>query len=139
MLDKIPTREELLSLMGAESFATYSELTGFVEEHYSMDLLWDKGRGEDVFELKYRRSGKTLCAIYARDHALGALVVLGKAEREKFEARRSDFGQYINDLYDRTRQYHDGRWMFLDVDSGNANEVKELILIKRKPNRKQSE
>ena len=136
MLERIPTQEDLLLLMGKECYAVWSELTSFVEERYSMDLLWDTGRGDDGFELKYRRGGKTLCVLYARDHALGALVVLGKAEREKFEARRADFGQYINDLYDKTRQYHDGRWLFMDVDSGNADEVKELILIKRKPNRK---
>lgn len=133
MLDRIPTTEELLSLMGEECFALWSELTRFVEENYSMDMLWDKGRGNDKFELKYRRGGKTLCVLYARSNGMGALVVLGKAEREKFEARRAEFGEYINELYDKTRQYHDGRWLFMDVDNSNVNEVKELILIKRKP------
>lgn len=132
----IPQREELFSLMGEEHFALWTELTEFLENEYLMDKLWDKGRDRDVYELKYRRGGKTLCCLYPRHAGLGALVILGKVEREKYEARRAEFGEYVNELYDRTRQYHDGKWLFMDVTAVNVRDIKELILIKRKPNRK---
>lgn len=63
--------------------------------------------------------------------------MLGKAEREKFEAARHEFPPEIQDLYDRERTLHDGKWLLIRVDNLDTVEaVRKLILIKKKPNRK---
>ncbi len=63
---------------------------------------------------------------------------MGKAEREKFENTRGEFTPYMNDFYENTHQYHDGKWLYLDLTSEvSVEDVKKLLLIKKKPNRKQ--
>ena len=64
-------------------------------------------------------------------------IILGKDERDKFEARRSEFPESIQDLYDNERTLHDGKWLLIRVEDMETLEVvKKLILIKKKPNRK---
>lgn len=137
MLDKIPTKEELLTIMGEEKFKIWTEVIDFIEKNYNFEPLWDKGGKTGIYELKYRRSGKTLCALYARENSICILIVFGKAEREKFEESRDGFSEFVNKLYDNTHQYHDGKWMYIDVTSNKlVEDIKKLILIKKKPNKK---
>ena len=36
-----------------------------------------------TYEYKYRRGGKTLCALYAREGCMGFMVIFGKEEKGK--------------------------------------------------------
>jgi len=93
------------------------------------------GNGKD--ELKFRRAGKTVLTIYIREGRYDFLVIFGKAEREKFEARRNEFPKKLRDIYDNSKTYHDGKWMMIPVaDMKTLEAVKELVMIKKKPNRK---
>lgn len=42
------------------------------------------------------------------------MIIFGKAERDKFENSREEFSEYINSFYDNTKQYHDGKWLYID-------------------------
>ena len=138
MLEKIPTEEELLSIMGEERFKVWTEINSFIEENYDVELSWDKGGKTGLYELKYRKSGKTLCALYPRELGMRMLIIFGKAEREKFENSRKEFTQYINDFYENTHQYHDGKWLYSDItDDKLIEDIKKLLLIKKKLNKKE--
>jgi len=64
-------------------------------------------------------------------------IIYGKTEREKFEARFDEFPKGIQNLYKMSRVLHDGLWMLIPVDNLETLEaVKQMILIKKKPNRK---
>lgn len=137
MLEKIPSEEELQQIMGKEKFKAWTEINSFIEKNYNVESMWDKGGKTGIYELKYRRGGKTLCALYPRELGLKILVIFGKVEREKFENSRQEFTQYISDFYDNTHQYHDGKWLYLDYNRDLlVDDIKKLILIKKKPNRK---
>lgn len=137
MLEKIPAEEELQQIIGEDKYKAWSEINSFIEKNYNVESMWDKGGKTGIYELKYRKSGKTLCALYPRQLGIRILIIFGKAEREKFEKSRHEFTQYIRSFYDNTHQYHDGKWLYLDYDSDlSIEDIKKLILIKKKPNRK---
>lgn len=137
MLEKIPTDEELNQLMGEDIYKSYHAINKFIKDNYDMDILWDNGGKTGIYELKYRKSGKTFCALYPREKGMRILIIFGKIEQEKFESARGDFSEYICSFYDNTHQYHDGKWLYLDVINGSAIEdIEKLLLIKKKPNRK---
>lgn len=75
-----------------------------------MDCLWNKGGKAWVYEYKYRRGGKTLCALYARENCIGFMVILGKDERLKFEKDRENYTSEVQNIYDESKTYHDGKW-----------------------------
>ncbi len=98
-------------------------------------MLDEVGNNKD--ELKFRRGGRTILTIYIREDRFDFLVIFGKSEREKFENQRENFSLEICNIYDNSKTYHDGKWMMIAVDNLEILEqIKKLVLIKRKPNRK---
>ena len=94
MLDKIPTTEEMTALVGKSLYEVWNNLCALIDEHYDMERLWDKGGKAWKYEYKYRRGGKTLCALYARENCVGFMVVLGKDEHAtvlRIITRRKNF------------------------------------------------
>lgn len=127
----------LVELLGPAKAAKWQQLTACIERFYEMDQLWNKGFGQWLYEYKYRRGGKTLCTFYAKQDAATLLVVLGKAEREKFDQQRGAFSQALLKLYDATESYHDGKWLWIPLNETLAeDEVLALLKLKRIPNRK---
>ena len=92
MLDTIPGEEEMTVLVGKSLYDVWNKLCALIDENYDMDCLWDKGGKAWKYEYKYRRGGKTLCALYARENCVGFMVILGKNERLKFETDRENYG-----------------------------------------------
>ena len=102
-----------------------------------MDRMWNKGFGDWIYEYKYRRGGKTLCTFYAKNDIANLLIILGKAEREKLELKREELSEKMLTLYDETKTYHDGKWLWIPIDESlSFNDVIALLKIKRRPNRK---
>lgn len=138
MLDTIPNAEEMTALIGRSLYEVWNMLCALIDERYDTDRLWDKGGKSWKYEYKYRRGGKTLCALYARESCIGFMIVLGKDERSKFEADRESYSKEVQEIYDGTRTYHDGKWiMFEPIDASLFGDFVRLLSIKRKPNKKQ--
>ncbi|MBD5148337.1 MAG: DUF3788 domain-containing protein [Oscillibacter sp.] len=137
MLNTIPSQEELAALVGEPLYDVWKKLCALIEETYDMDRLWGKGGKAWDYEYKYRRGGKTLCALYARENRVGFMIILGKDERAKFEADRENYAKEIQARYDGAKTYHDGKWiMFEPVDTSLFPDFLKLLNIKRRPNRK---
>lgn len=137
MLDRIPNAEDLIRLMGKSRYDVWEKLTAMIEEAYDMEPVWNGGGKKWTYEYKYRRGGKTLCALYAKENGMGFMVILGKEEREKFEAQKEQFTQSIQKTYEEAQVFHDGKWvMFEPVDTWLFQDFAGILAIKRKPNRK---
>ncbi|HML33524.1 MULTISPECIES: DUF3788 domain-containing protein [Sporomusa] len=137
MLEKIPTNEEMIILIGKPLFDVWTKLTDFIESKYDMDRLWNNGGKKWTYEYKYRRGGKSLCALYAKENVFGFMIIFGKAEREKVEAIRSDLSPETQRIYDEATTYHDGKWVMFELtDTSLFSDMEKLLMIKRKPNKK---
>lgn len=136
MLERIPSAEDLLALLGPQPYSIWTELCAQIDELYTMEHLWNSGGKAWKYEYKYRRGGKTLCALYAKERSMGFLVILGKAEREKFELDRSGYSQQVQALYDEAHTYHDGKWILFPLeDTALFPDLMRLLALKRNPNR----
>lgn len=137
MLTTIPNEEEMATLVGKALYDVWKKLCALIDEKYDMDCLWNKGGKVWKYEYKYRRGGKTLCALYAKENRVGFMIVLGKEERLKFETDRGNYTKEIQQAYDNAQTYQDGKWiMFEPVDSSLFDDFIKLLKIKRKPNKK---
>ena len=136
MLDAIPNTAQMTTLVGESLYEIWKKLCALIDEKYDMDRLWDKGGKAWTYEYKYRRGGKTLCALYARENRIGFMVILGKDERLKFEHDRENYSKEVQRVYDEAQTYHDGDWMMFEpVDTYLFDDFISLLTIKRKPNR----
>ena len=111
------------------------ETMRFMRGKYRLDEV--PGKFYDIDCLKFRQGKRTILSINIHDDRYDFQVIFGKAEREKFDARRDEFPQSILNIYDSERNLHDGKWMLIPVaDLETLEAVKKLILIKKNPNRK---
>lgn len=131
---QIPTPEMLENLIGKELYNVWSSLCQLIEQKYNMEQLWNYGGKAWKYEYKYRRGGKTLCALYAREQAFGFMVILGKDERAKFELQREAFSNETLKTYDEATIFHDGKWIMFELkDASLFSDMERLLSIKRKP------
>ena len=132
-----PTQKILEELIGSRNMDIWNKLVADIDSLYEMDRTWNKGFGDWIYEYKYRRGGKTLCTFYAKQGVANILITLGKTEREKVESKRGDFSESLLVLYDETKTYHDGKWLWIPIDESLAfDDIVNLLKIKRRPNRK---
>jgi len=111
------------------------ETIRFMRGKYALDEVPGKYYGIDC--LKFRQGKKTIVSVNIHEDHYDFQMIFGKTEREKFETQRDAFAQSIIDLYDQAHTYHDGKWMLIRVDSlQTLEDVKKMIIIKKKPNRK---
>jgi len=137
MLAKVPTHEEMMALLGQPLFEVWLELCNLIESKYDMERLWNNGGKRWTYEYKYRRGGKSLCALYAKKNVFGFMIIFGKDERAKFEANRDDYLLEVQKVYDESTTYHDGKWMMFELtDTSLFPDMEKLLQIKRKPNKK---
>ena len=133
---QIPTPETLEALTGKELYNLWTSLHQLIEQKYNMEQMWNHGGKKWTYEYKYRRGGKTLCALYAKEQTIGFMVILGKDERTKFESMREMFSNAAQKIYDETTTFHDGKWLMFELkDTSLFNDIERLLSIKRKPNR----
>lgn len=127
----------MVSLVGDGLYDVWTALCERIEEQYDMKRLWNPGGKAWNYKYKYRRGGKKLCALYAREHCIGFMLIFGKTEREKFEADRQNFSQAVQRVYDEAQTHRDGKWvMFTLEDTSMFEELIRLLQMKRKRNRK---
>lgn len=137
MLDKCPSEKEIISLVGKPLYNIWLSLTESIDAKYEMERLWNSGGKMWKYEYKYRRGGKTLCALYARENCIGFMVIFGKDERTKFEKERDCYSKETQTIYDKAQTFHDGKWMMFEpTDAALFSDFMRLLHIKRKPNRK---
>jgi len=121
--------------IGLEAFGRWAEFRSWIDESYlgvfAPDWLYGgKNRG---WSLRYKKvkAFTTLVPEYGR---FSALVVMGRAEREKFEERRYVWRPKLVKLYDDAKTYTDGKWLTLAISSADdLHDVTDLLTMKRPP------
>jgi len=112
-----------------------AETMRFMRGKYVLDEV--AGKYYDIDCLKFRQGKRTILSINIHEDHYDFQVIFGKSEREKFEARIGEFPKPIQELYNNSDALHDGLWMLIRVDDLETLEaVKQMIMIKKKPNRK---
>ena len=111
------------------------ETMRFMRGKYLLDEV--AGKYYDIDCLKFRQGKRAILSINIHEDRYDLQIIFGKAEREKFEARRAEFSPAMQTVYDSNETVSDGKWMLIPVaDMETLEEVKKLILIKKNPNRK---
>lgn len=134
-LKKIPTEQEIELLLGTRKHSIWKNICATIDSMYDMDRQWNQGGKLWEYEYKYRRGGKTLCALYINQDRMGIMIIFGKVEREKFDAIRNSLSPQTLEIFDLAKTYHDGKWVMFD-ETLPISDMKLLLDIKRRANKK---
>ncbi len=132
--DQTRSHGDIQETLGARSVKLCSRLRQYLKAAYDIEpelLFYGKKYG---WCFRYRRGGKTLCAIFPEKGSFTVLVTLGRRELEKLGPNSSSLTDTTRDLIQNAHPYHDGKWLWIRV--GNlpmVEDIKNLLRLKRKP------
>ena len=128
-----PIEKEIADFIGEPAKGAWVRLRGFLKENYEIvpEMIFDKKHGWDV---RYRKSGKTLIMLTPEKGAVRILIVLGREESEKALSMRNELSPKMYKLIKNTKQLHDGRWLWIRLfRTEDVEDVERLLPTKRKP------
>ncbi|ANN70309.1 DUF3788 domain-containing protein [Bordetella bronchialis] len=130
-----PTESAVRDWLGPKAFGHWARLRSWIDLSYPgvFQPEWLYGGKKRGWALRYRKT-RALCALLPGYRLLSVQVVLGRAERERFEERRHLWRPELLQLYDKAPAYPDGKWLTVAVSSAaDRLDVAELVGMKRPP------
>lgn len=132
--EPLPTYDEIRDFIGASAVKNFDRIMGFIEENYDFDKEIVFGGKNYGVMVRFRKSGKTLVCLFPEKDGFSCVLIYGKKEIEQFESRKNEFSDYMVNIFNETKQYHDGKWQLIRIsDDKYLNELEEMIKIKKKP------
>lgn len=114
----------------------WNELCSYVENTYSTtpNMEFSSCSMQKGWNIKYKKSSKSLCTLYPMDGYFIALVVIGNKELPEANMVIPTCSPYTQNLFSVTPSSHIGRWLMLEVrDKSTQEDVKKLIQLRVKP------
>jgi len=121
--------------IGPGAFKHWTGLQNWIDEFYPSVFApeWLYGGKKRGWSLRYKKT-KAFCTFLPEYRRFSAVVVLGGAEREKFEERRNVWRSQLVKLYDEAQTYPDGKFLTVAISSASdRRDVTELLIMKRPP------
>lgn len=128
-----PTFEEI---NGFIANPLWQELNAYLQDTYKVcpKLSYSKCSAQRGWNIKYQKSGKSLCTLYPMPGYFIALVVIGNKEMPDAEVLMGGCSEYIKALFHNTPFSAGGKWLMIHVKDQNIlRDVKRLINIRIKP------
>ena len=95
-----------------------------VRIEFSKDV-WARG-----WNIKFRKSGRSLCVVYPKKKYFTLLIVIGRREKEMFDHQYDQLTDEMRNIYLSTKEGMDQRWLMIDITSENEVYLDALRLIK---------
>lgn len=94
-------------------------------------LTYSRCSAQPGWNVKYQKSGKSLCTLYPMEGYFIALVVIGNKETVETELLLPTLSIYTQELYQRTSFLCGGRWLMMNVtEPAILEDTLKLITIR---------
>lgn len=118
-----PTHDTVRAIVGAAS-AMWDQLVGRVEAMGARaTFTWDGPKYG--WSLKCTRAGRPFVTLSPMEGSFKALVILGRAQVDEVPAL--PLGPHVRGIFEAARQYPDGRWLFIPVET--AADVADIVAL----------
>jgi len=128
-----PNARQVAAWIGNRNYKRWTDLTQFIEGHYPrvFNSTWLFGGAKYGWSLRFKKS-KSFCTLIPEKGKFRILLVFGAEERKKVEILLPRLASHVAEDYEKSTTYHDGRWVWVNVDSKNVlNDVERLLVLKR--------
>ncbi|ETJ35939.1 hypothetical protein Q604_UNBC09747G0002 [human gut metagenome] len=127
-----PTLEEISEYIRNHLFNTFCL---HIKTKYNIDskIEFSKCSWQPGWNIKFKKSGKSLCTIYPRHMYFTVLVVIGRREKEQVEVLLSNCSPELQSIYSQTKEGNGQKWLMIDLEDRDTlyEDVLRLIDIRR--------
>lgn len=130
------TKPDLNSISTYVNCANWEDLCTFIEQTYQIkpSIEYSKCSGAPGWNVKYKKSSRSLCTLYPERGRFICLISIGRKEAPEAELILTACSQYVQELYKNTVLYNGSRWLMIDVTTDQIQQdVKELLCIRIHP------
>ncbi len=130
-----PDEKGVLKWIGSKNYRRWEKIIRFIESNYPgvFDPDWRFGGRKYGWALRFKKS-KSFCTLFPQKNRFKILLVFGAEERKKAGAILSGLSPHTREAYGAAKTFHDGKWLWLDVDGEEVLcDVERLFAVKRKP------
>ncbi len=122
--DKKPTYDEINKFIDNDLWITFNS---HLKKIYGIKpyLSYSSCSMQKGWNIKYKKSSKSMCTLYPMSGYFIALVVIGNKEKEKADVLMASCSSYIKKLYNETTTFNNTKWLMINI---NDNEVLEDTL-----------
>lgn len=128
----IPTLEEIGTCIRNPVF--FKLCTEIKEQYHCNEKIeysscsWKPG-----WNVKFKKSGKTLCTIYPAESFFTVMIVIGKKEKNATEQLLADCTSQLQEIYAQTEEGNGQRWLMIDPEDSDDlyQDVLRLIAIRK--------
>lgn len=127
-----PTLDNISKYVSSELL---ENLNSFLEGTYKIKPKFSYSRCsmQPGWNVKYQKSGKSLCTLYPMEGFFIALVVIGNKESFEAELMLPSFSKYTQTLYQNTAYSAGGRWLMINVtEPAILDDIISLVQIRAK-------
>ena len=130
--DNMPSEKQISEYI---SSLFWEDLNIFLQENYDVKpkYTYSSCSMQTGWNVKYQKSGRSLCTLYPMDGYFIALVVIGAKEELETELILPTFTEYVQNLMKTSSGMLGSSWLMINVTNESILEdVKTLIQIRRK-------
>ena len=111
----------------------WGELCSHLESLYAVSPQIDYSvcSGAPGWNVKYRKSGRSLCTLYPDDGFFTCLISVGSREATEAELLLSNCTETIRTLYWNTKPFNGGRWLMIPITSAEILDDTERLIALR--------
>lgn len=127
-----PAYDQIFDYMNETAQAHWQDLSSFIQQKYkaSPKIMYSRCSAKPGWNVKYNKSGKSLCTLYPEKESFTALVVITLDLIPVIEAI-GRFEREILDLVRSARPFNGTLWLMIQVNrAAVVDNVKDLLLLK---------
>ena len=110
----------------------FSELCEYMDSEYKAlrEIAYSGDKVLLGWNVKFAKSGRTLCRVYPEQGSFSVLIVVGKKEKERTEALLGQMSEQFRTIYNNTVEGMGQRWLIFRLTGHDALYEDLLTLIK---------
>ena len=128
-----PSVEEVSEYVGNSLF---DELLEHMESKYRAQKKFEFSGDNNLpgWNIRFLKSGKTLCRVYPREGRFFVLIIVGRKEKQLMEEAMPQMSQRMQTVYENTREGMGQRWMGIGFNYKEPiyDDLLTIIEIRRK-------
>jgi len=129
----LPTFEEINNYISSPGQEYWQDLNNFIQQNYKATpkITYSKCSAKPGWNVKYQKSGKSLCVLYPESAGFVALVVIPVDMKILVETMAEDFALEVLSLIKNTKPFNGTLWLMISVSNEEiVRNVKDLLVMK---------
>lgn len=133
--EKIPTLNQVADYIDS---SLWIEFNHCIQMCYQIEPIMEYSRCsmQRGWNIKYKKSGKSLCTLYPMSKYFIVLVVIGNKEMQEAELLVQQCTSYVHDVFKNTKTVQGQKWLMIEVrDKRTMHDAFTLINLRKKPSK----